>query len=195
MQLRVGLSGADESQPTHEWVDNGSLLMRGSIYISAIKTRLGVVNTRLRSSRGRPGAPVHCDLGCGRIESLGHILQSCPKLAPEKTYGHDQVLNLLVKQLEQKGKKVFREPNIWTAAGVRKPDVVVFDIQQSVVLDVQIVADNAGGDALIHEHGLKKSYYDVGEIRSWADLRLLIVRTMEGSVSALRSHRDIGGWG
>ncbi|MPC84947.1 Retrovirus-related Pol polyprotein from type-2 retrotransposable element R2DM [Portunus trituberculatus] len=227
-----GLSGADKSPPTHEWVDDGCLLMRGSTYISVIKTRLGVINTRLRSSRGRPGAPVSCDLGCGRVDSLGHILQSCPKLAPERTARHNQVLQLLVKQLTKKNYTILKEPSIRTTAGVRKPDVVVFDRHQSVVLDVQIVSDNSIRDALVHAHGLKKSYYDVGEIRSWvrektglnpifttltinwrgimatpsymalkslgltkADLRLLTVRSLEGSVATLRSHRDMGGWG
>ncbi|MPC38975.1 Retrovirus-related Pol polyprotein from type-2 retrotransposable element R2DM [Portunus trituberculatus] len=184
-----------------------------------------------KRKRGRPGAPVSCDLGCGRVESLGHILQSCPKLAPERTARHNHMLQLLVKQLSKRNYTILKEPNIRTTAGMRKPDVVVFDRHQSVVLDVQIVSDNSIRDALVHAHGLKKSYYDVGEIRSWvrektrlnlvyttltinwrgimatpsymalkslgltkADLRLLTVRSLEGSVATLRSHRDMGGW-
>lgn len=162
-----GLSEAGKSPPTHEWVDDGTVLMRGSTYISAIKTRLGVANTRLRASRGRPNAPVHCDLGCGRIESLGHILQSCPKLAPERTMRHDKVLSLLVQQLNSKQHQILRKPSIRTSAGVRKPDVVVWNQRQSVVLDVQIVSDSSTGESLDRAHGLKRSYYDVGEIRDW----------------------------
>ncbi|MPC10956.1 hypothetical protein E2C01_003601 [Portunus trituberculatus] len=59
------LSGADESPLTHEWVDDGTILMRGSNYINAIKTHLRMINSRLRSLQ---------DLGCGRSESLGHII-------------------------------------------------------------------------------------------------------------------------
>ena len=227
-----GLSGADVSPPTHSWVDDGTRLMRGSTYISAIKTRLGVANTKMRASKGRPDADVACDLGCGRPESLGHVLQMCPVLAPERTKRHDNVLSLLCKHLEKRKKSILREPSIRTSAGVRKPDVVVWDDIQSVVLDVQVVSDNAAGDALARAHGLKKSYYDVGDIRDWvrertghppvfatltinwrgmmgypsymalkslgltkADLRLLTVRSLEGSVSVLRAHRDLGGWG
>ncbi|MPC49623.1 Retrovirus-related Pol polyprotein from type-1 retrotransposable element R2 [Portunus trituberculatus] len=218
-----GLSGTDRSPPTHDWVGDGTLLMRGSSYINALKTRLGVVNTRLRSSRGRPAAPVQCDLGCGRPESLGHILQSCPKLAPERTRRHDRVLDLLHQQLCRKNWQLLREPHIRTQAGVRVPDLVIWDRQGSTVLDVQVVADNSVSDFLSRAHDLKRFYYDVGDVRAWvrdktghpprgtmatpsymalrsmrltkAELRLLVVRAMEGSVVALRTHRDMGGHG
>ncbi len=228
-----GLLGMDTSPPTHEWVDDGTLLMRGSSYISAIKTRLGVAYTKIRASRGRSEAPVMCDLGCGRVESLGHILQVCPKSAPERTARHDRVLSLLVKHLTSKTDlKVLRKPTVRTSAGARRPDVILWDHHQSVVLDVQIVSDNSAGNILEHAHGLKVSYYDTEDIRAWVrtktcrtpvfatltinwrgamatqsymalkslglnkgEIRLLTVRSLEGSVAALRSHRDMGGWG
>ena len=227
-----GLKGTDSNPNCHTWLDDGTSLMKGSSYISAVKTRLGVVSTRLRSSRGRPGAPVLCDLGCGRPESLGHILQVCPVLAPERTRRHNRVLDLLHQQLSRRGYRLLKEPAIRTPAGVRKPDLVLWDDRQSVVLDVQVTADNASGNLLERAHGLKVSYYDTEAIRTWvtdktghppvlttltinwrgtmatpsynalralqctrADLRLLVVRSLEGSVAALRSHRDIGGSG
>ncbi|MPC68309.1 Retrovirus-related Pol polyprotein from type-1 retrotransposable element R2 [Portunus trituberculatus] len=183
------------------------------MYINALKTHLGVVNTKLRSARGRPAAPVHCDLGCGCQESLGHILQVCPKLAPERTRRHDRVLDLLQHQLSHKNWQVVREPNIRTQAGVRVPD-------------------NAAGDFLSRAHDLKRSYYDVGDIKAWvrektghppvfttptinwrgtmatpsymalksmrlskAELCLLVVRAMERSIVALWSHRDMRCYG
>ena len=36
-----------------------------------------------------------------------------------------------------------------------------------MVLDVQIVSDSSTGESLDRAHGLKRSYYDVGEIRDW----------------------------
>ena len=53
-----GLKGADKAPRTHQWVSDGTTLMRGSNYISALKTRLGVAHTKLRVARGRPAAPV-----------------------------------------------------------------------------------------------------------------------------------------
>ena len=141
--------------------------MRGSTYISVIKTRLRVASTKLRSSRGRANAPVFCDLGCGRVETLGHILQSCPKLVPERTKRHDKVVSLLIQQLTRHEHHVQKEPSIRTSAGLQRPDVVVWNRQQSVVLDVQIITNSSNRECLDRAHGLKRTYYDVGEIREW----------------------------
>ena len=178
----LGLSEAGGSPPIHEWVDNGTLLIRGSTYISAIKTSLGVTNTKLRSSRGRVNAPVLCDLGCGKIESLGHILQSRPKFAPE-TVRHDKVLSLLIQRLNSKHHQTLREPNIRTSAGLWIPDVVVWNLRQSVVLDVQIVFDSSAGESLDRAHSLKRFYYDVGEVRDWTTQRTGLTPVFFGAAS------------
>ena len=162
-----GMSEAPTTPSNNTWVDDGTQLMRGVTFIDCIKTRLGMINTRIRASRGRPEAPTTCDLGCGRVESLGHILQSCPKLAPERTKRHDNTLALLIKILTKKQLKVIREPTIRTAAGARKPDVVVWDGMRSVVLDVQIVSDSASGPTMDNAHALKASYYNTDDISRW----------------------------
>ena len=227
-----GMTEAPTTPSNNTWVDDGTQLMKGATYVDCLKIRLGVINTRIRASRGRQGAPTTCDLGCGRVESLGHILQSCPVLAPERTKRHDNTLALLVKILEKKNLKIIREPTIRTAAGARKPDVVVWDGLRSVVLDVQIVADSACGPTLDGAHALKTSYYNTGDISEWVqketghlpsytsltfnwrgllanasmsalqdlglykpDIKLLTVRSLEGSVALIRAHRDFGGWG
>ena len=161
-----GLSESSTTPSSNTWVDDGTQLMKGATYIDSIKTRLGVINTKIRASRGRPEAPTTCDLGCGRVESLGHILQSCPKLAPERTKRHDYTLALLIKMLA-KHHKIIREPTIRTAAGARKPDVVVWDGKRSVVLDVQIVSDSSCGPTLDRAHALKTAYYNTGDISKW----------------------------
>ena len=162
-----GLSESPTTPSNNTWVDDGTLLMKGATYIDCLKTRLGVINTRTRASRGRPEAITTCDLKCGRVESLGHILQSCPKLSPERTKRHDNTLTMLVKMLVKKDLKVIREPTIRTAAGARKPDVVVWDGVRSVVLDVQIVSDSACGPTLDHAHNLKAAYYNTDDISQW----------------------------
>ena len=227
-----GMTESPTTTSDHTWVDDGTQLMKGSTYIDCLKTRLGVINTKLRASRGRPEATTTCDLVCGRIESLGHILQSCPRLAPERTKRHDSTLALLIKMLAKKNLKVIREPTIRTAAGARKPDVIVWDGARSVMLDVQIVSDSACGPILDRAHALKSTYYNTTDISRWVqqetghlpsyttltfnwrgllanaslhalqdlglkknDTKLLTVRALEGSVSLIRAHRDIGGSG
>ena len=162
-----GMSEIFTTTSNNTWIDDGTQLMKGSTYIDCLKTRLGVINTKLRASRGRPEANTTCDLNCGRVESLGHILQTCPNLAPERTKRHDSTLALLIKMITKKNLKVIREPTIRTAAGARKPDVVVWDGKRSVVLDVQIVSDSACGPTLDNAHALKTSYYNTRDISSW----------------------------
>ena len=162
-----GLREAAGSPPTQSWVQDGTRLMPGHAYVGSVKTRLGLVNTRLRAARGRPSASVLCDLGCGRTESLGHILQMCPSLAPERTRRHDHLLALLTSLLDKRGHTVWREPTIRTSAGARKPDLVVGGDGWSVVLDVQVVSDSGAGDCLARAHALKISYYDRDEISAW----------------------------
>ena len=122
--------------------------MKGSTYVTVIKTRLGVASNKLRSSRGRVNAPVLCDLGGGQGETLGHILQSCPKLAPERTKRHDRVLSLLIDQLTKHDHHMLKEPNIRTPAGL-------------------ITSDSSLENTLERAHGLKRTYYDVEDIREW----------------------------
>lgn len=137
-----GLREATTSPPSSDWVNDGSRLMRGYNYVSALKTRLGVHYTRLRASRGRPGAPIRCDLGCNAAESVGHILQRCPFVAPWRTWRHDRVADLLAQQLTRKGWNVQKEPAIRTPAGLRKPDLIITESNRAVVLDIQVVADS-----------------------------------------------------
>ena len=224
-----GMSEICTTTSNNSWIDDGTHLMKGATYIDCIKTRLGVINTKLRASRGRPGVNTICDLGCGRTESLGHIMQTCPKLNPERTKRHDNTLALLVKILSKKNYKVIREPTIRTEAGARKPDIVLWDGRKSVVLDVQIVSDSGRGPTLDNAHAIKVNYYNTRDIKDWVsketghlpsfttltlnwrgllcnaslhtlqdlgiskqDTKLLTVRSLEGSVSIIRAHRDLG---
>lgn len=160
----AGLKEAKDSPNLNNWVDSGTKLMRGSKYVTALKIRSGTACTRLRAARGRPNAPILCDKGCRRVESLGHILQTCPVLAPERTSRHDRVLDLAVNILKKKpGNEVQKEPSIRTTAGLRRPDIIVYNGQRSTVMDVQITSDSTNS-TLAAAHELKTNYYNNEEI-------------------------------
>lgn len=162
-----GMRESSTSPKLHTWVDSGTRLMSGSKYVQAIKIRAGVVPTRVRAARGRPAAPVLCSNGCGRVESLGHMLQTCPVLAPERTVRHDRVLDLVVGLLgRDPSRTVLREPSIRTSAGLRKPDIVVSDGNRSAVIDVQVTSDSSAF-TLQAAHDLKVRYYQNPEVASW----------------------------
>ena len=161
-----GLANASQVPECHRWVNS----VRGSgapntasSYIAAIKVRGNLIGTALRTSRGRPQASTRCDC-CGRVESLGHILQVCPRTHASRIARHDKILDLVGQALTQKGHAITREPAIPTPAGIRRPDLMVMRGSAVTVIDVMIVADNAD---LARAHGSKCEYYDVPSVREW----------------------------
>lgn len=134
-----------------------------SSYIAAVKVRGNLIGTALRRSRGRPQVSSRCDC-CGRIKSLGHILQVCPRTHASRIARHDKIVDLVEKALTQRGHSICREPAIPTPAGVCRPDLVVEWDSAVTVLDVMIVANNAD---LTRSHDRKCEYYNTPSILEW----------------------------
>ena len=161
-----GLVHSSRVPECHRWVNSvmsGGTPNVASSYISAIKVRGNLIGTALRSSRGRPQASSVCDC-CGRIESLAHILQVCPRTHASRIARHDKIVDLVEQALTPKGYSISREPAIPTPAGIRKPDLVVARGSAVTVLDVTVVADNAD---LALSHGRKCEYYDTPAVCEW----------------------------
>ena len=112
------------------------------MYIAAVKVRGNFIGTALRRSRGRPEASTRCDCW-GRTESLGHILQVCPRTHVSRVARHDKIVDLVEETLARKGYTITREPAIPTPTGICRPDLVAAKDSAKTVLDVTIVADNA----------------------------------------------------
>ena len=161
-----GLVHSSRVPECHRWVNpvmSGGTPNTAGSYISAIRVRGNLIGTALRSSRGRPQASSVCDC-CGRIESLAHILQVCPRTHASRIARHDKIVDLVEQALTRKGYTTYREPAIPTPAGIRKPDLVVSCGLAVTVLDVTAVADNAD---LALSHGRKCEYYDTPAVREW----------------------------
>ena len=140
-----GLAHSSQVLECHRWVNSvggGGAPNAASSYIAAIKVRGNLIGTALRRSRDRPQVSSRCDC-CGRPESLGHILQVCPRTHASRIARHDKIVDLVEKALTQKGYSICRKPAIPTPAGIRRPDLVVERDSAVTVLDVTIVADNA----------------------------------------------------
>ena len=80
---------------THRCCEGTTL--NGHAYIGAIKIKGNLVSTALRSARGCPNHDIRCDC-CGRPESLGHILQVCPRTHALGIARHDKVVDLVQKR-------------------------------------------------------------------------------------------------
>ena len=143
-----GLANASQLAECHRWVNSvcgGGDHNIVKSYVAAIKVRGNLIGT-----------------GAGRIESLGHILQVCPRTHTSRSTQHDKILDLVEQALSQKGYAITREPAIPTPAGICRPDLVLVRGSAVTVIDVRIVADNAD---LARVHGSKCEYYDTPSIR------------------------------
>ncbi|KAL7639027.1 UNVERIFIED_CONTAM: hypothetical protein RMT77_010561 [Armadillidium vulgare] len=108
----------------------------------------------------------NCDLGCPRVESLGHILQECPVVARLRTQRHDSINEVLKSALERKAFEVLLEPTIPTQADIRRPDLVFWNSEAAWVVDTTVSAD-AHGTSMTLVYNRKCAYYDNQDIRRW----------------------------
>ena len=77
----------------------------------------------LRAARGFLGQNTACD-ACRRVGSLGHILQTCPRMHASCVARHNKVVEFVASNARKKGWNVLVQPVISTPAGVHKPDLV-----------------------------------------------------------------------
>ena len=120
--------------------------------------------TKLISARGRPNADKRCD-ACWRTESIGHILQVCPRTWGHRIMRHDTLMEKFLQQLEIRGWTVCRALTIPVRGGtLQKPDGVIYKDTQCWVIDATIVADNAK----LNDAFMSKCYkYDTQAVRDW----------------------------
>ena len=119
----------------------------------------------LRSSHGRPEASTHCD-ACNATESVGHILQVCPRMHHVRIARHDSVNTHLGKLCGTMAFRLASNLLFRSLAGLRYPDLIAFKGSTCVVIDTAIIGDTFDLDAA---HGRKVAYHDVNAIRSWCN--------------------------
>lgn len=140
-----GLANLSQLPECHRWVNSvcgGGGPNTTRSYVAAIKVRENLIGAMLRRSRGQPQTSTRCDCR-GRTESLGHILQVCPRTHASRIARHNKIVDLVESVLTRNGHSVVHESAIPTPAGIRRPDLVIAHGSAVTVLDVPIVADNA----------------------------------------------------
>ena len=148
----------------HNWVADGTHLLSGANYIHAIQIRGATVATKSRAARGRPLANNKCDC-CGRTETLGHVLQVCPRTWGPRIKRHDALMEKYLRNMENRGWSVVRSPVIPVRGGSPQiPDGVLFKDGTCWVVDASVVADNA---ALDDAHDSKCAKYNTPAVRDW----------------------------
>ena len=147
----------------HSVLTNGTLLMNGKTFINVLKIRGNLIATKARMARWHKGLDTSCD-SCGRRETLGHILQVCPRSWGERIKRHDQISAFVAKKAKSKGFRIWEEPIIKTVMGIRKPDLVIAKDSTALVLDTIICSDNADLSSVNKQ---KVDYYNTREVREW----------------------------
>lgn len=155
-----GLAPSNLVPYAHSWVTAGTTMMSGAKFCAALAVRAGTLPTRARAARGRPEADPWCDCcGQGTRETLGHILNVCPRTHGPRVYRHDRVLAELEKALIKLGFTTHLEHHFKVGAGsIRKPDLLAYGQgKPSIILDVCICSD--WSQDLNTEHFKKVNYY------------------------------------
>lgn len=138
------------------WVDQPNNLIKGHDYIDYIKLRVNALPTKARGLRGRQGDRL-CRHGCGKKETLYHMLQACPKTHGLRIKRHNNIVNFLANTNRGRGKEVHLEPRVHTSTGLRKPDLLIIDENIGTLVDVQIT--NNDGRGLSKFNTNKINYY------------------------------------
>lgn len=156
---KIDTCGLKESRATphqHQWVADGTKFLSGKDYVNCIKLRASALPTKSRSSRGRVGDR-RCGAGCQAQETLNHILQQCHRTHAQRIKRHDAVLRYMERRIRRGGYTIHREPRLHTSDGLRKPDLVAVLGGTAVVVDAQVIGEQANLD---EAHRRKSVYYD-----------------------------------
>ena len=147
-----------------DWIVDGVNRVPSDVFLKCIKVRAAVLYNKLRASRGQPMADTSCDAGCRIPESLGHMIQVCPKSDGPRRERHDNIVRRLEGKLQSMGFSTKTEPRIRTEMGLRIPDLCAWKEEQFLVCDVSIVSDLSN---LNEEHDRKVRKYDIRDVHTW----------------------------
>lgn len=136
-----GLETASEDSASRSWIFRGPYGWSGKDFVRAIHLRTGNLPTRAIPSN--PPEERLCRGGCGKQETLAHILQRCPVVQPERIRRHNEVARKIAKHCRSRSWVVEEEPHVRHPQGqLFKPDLVVHrQGLPSVVCDVQVSWD------------------------------------------------------
>lgn len=125
----------------HWWITDGTRFLSGGDFISCVHSRLGVLYSRARGSRGRD-KDNSCRRGCGRPETLDHILQKCYSTHRRRIMRHDAVLAYLQRACLNRGYTVHKEKAYSVNDRKYVPDLVLYNEDEVLVADVQVISEN-----------------------------------------------------
>ncbi|KRX28121.1 Retrovirus-related Pol polyprotein from type-1 retrotransposable element [Trichinella nelsoni] len=133
--------------------------MRSRDFITGLKLRFGVIETRSQKWRGRtPQNPAvllcrHCGHSTGKRETAAHISQKCPQTKDLIIQRHNKIVHLVAEHARREGFTVHVEYALKSEDQVYKPDLILIKENAAHVLDVAVPWET-GTD--MHEHHERK---------------------------------------
>lgn len=122
------------------WLTRSNLL-KSSRLIDALKLRTNTYPTRMVMSRAYENVITVCR-ACGEAdETLGHILGKCMSTKAKRINRHNEIVNLLKDRLAVTN-RVMVEPTIKHRSERFKPDLVVWNKDRVLVLDITVRYEN-----------------------------------------------------
>ncbi|KRX12849.1 Retrovirus-related Pol polyprotein from type-1 retrotransposable element [Trichinella nelsoni] len=133
--------------------------MRSRDFITGLKLRFGVIETRSQKWRGRtPQNPAvllcrHCGHSTGKRETAAHISQKCPQTKNLYIQRHNKIVHLAAEHARREGFTVHVEHALKSEGQVYKPDLILIKGNAAHVFDVAVPWET-GTD--MHEHHERK---------------------------------------
>lgn len=158
------LKDARHDGASNRWVRNYAHEVTGQDFMHYHHIRTGCLPSKARTTRGRRHDR-RCRAGCMVSETNYHIIQQCHRTHGGRVLRHDRIVNLLCDNMRGRPNlKVLKEQRFRTEVGLRKPDLLIYNNEKAIVLDVQIVS----GRDMERDHNAKIAKYR--DIRGFEDI-------------------------
>lgn len=154
----AGLRQSTRCPSSHNWRSNGSRLLLGKDYIHCIQFRYGCLYNWSSCAKGRDEKDKTCKRECRMLETLNHILQVCYATHHRKIKRHDAIVDYNRKICEARRRTVHKEYHFTEGNKTLKPDIVIYNEERVVVVNVQVVNDQM---SLEDAHRTKVGKYEV----------------------------------
>lgn len=175
------LSEAYNSRASRSWCGKMSSEISGGDFVKYHLLSSYSIPTLARRNWGQnnPGGGsehTNCRDGCGRTETMHHILQECKRTHGGRVLRHNRALDYVFRMLQTKWAgtaEVVKEPHIQTPSGLAKPDLIFYTETEKVayVIDLHVV----GGEYMKEARERKVAKY----------------RDLKGMTGAIKQRYDV----
>lgn len=142
-----GITEGKATRHSGNWICEPPQYWSGAEYVGALQLRTNTLPCLggLQNAQ-QPLEAKKCRAGCGRVETVSHILQKCPAVHNARLQRHNHVVSLLARMASKKGWTVEEEPRIRDTNGLlRKPDLVLTRETSTILCEATVSWEGPDG--------------------------------------------------